>query len=275
VPVKRVALFAVTLLLAGCGDDEEARRAVVAAAERTTNEGPIRVTEHARIRTGEDAWVEVSFSGTVDATTDSARLEEQTTLTGAGPHRAYARQFDKQDGDIALGGDRAYVRMPRLTDEELAAGGRWVSFPRSSRLALRAGLPGSGGGQGTLDITRPVDHARAADDVEREDEGEQVNGRPTTRYGMTIDFDRYLDIAEPDLAADLRKAFEQLEQNFGTTRFPATAWIDEAGVIVRFESKLELLTGRDVATYRLDLEPADEKPALPRDAVPLRKLAGR
>jgi hypothetical protein len=256
------------LLLAGCGEDEDARRAVVAAAEKTTNEGPMRLEQEARILVGEDQYSEITVAGVVDGRKRTAFFSIEHDTTGGDPSTPFARRLDRQDGDFVVAGPRTYARMPAL-----GYGDRWVSYPNDSALAARRGFP-AGSSAGTLDQTRPVDQARSADDVKREGE-EEIDGRPTTRYRLTLDFERYLDIADPELAASLRKPFERLERMFRTSRFPATAWIDEDGYIARFESRLETPTGTDIGSYTIDLEPTDEKPVVPRGAVPLRKLAGR
>ena len=263
-----LAATAFVLLVAGCGEDEDARRAVVAAAEKTTNDGPMRLEQEARIIVGEDQYAEITVEGVVDGRTRTAFFSIEHELPRGGAPTEFTRTLDKQDGDLVVAGSRTYARMPSI-----GFGNRWVSYPNDSGLAPRRGFP-AGSSAGTLDQTRPVDQARAADDVKHEGE-EEIKGRPTTRYRLTLDFARYLEIADPQLAASLRRPFERLERMFRTSRFPATAWIDEDGYIVRFESRLETPTGMDVAEYTIDLEPTDEEPAVPRDATPLRKLARR
>jgi hypothetical protein len=148
-----------------------------------------------------------------------------------------------------------------------------VAYDPDDPAAAEVGLKAVGGA-GRLDVTRPVDHLRAADDVKR-DGHEEVNGYETTRYRMAIDFDRYLEIADPALAARLREPIERFDRRLHTSRFPAQAWIDVDGRVVRLDSQIRTVTGGEVASYRLDLAPATATPAVPPHAVPLRKLAGR
>jgi hypothetical protein len=264
--VKVAALLALGLLVAGCGEDEDARRAVVAAAEKTTNEGPMRLEQEARLIVGEDQYSEITVEGVVDGRTGTAFFSIEHESVGGGKPTAFARTLDKQDGDLVVTESRTYARMPPL-----GFGDRWISYPNDSGLAARRGFP-AGSRAGTLDQARPVDQARAADDVKREGE-EEIDGRPTTRYRLTLDFERYLEIADPELAASMQKPLERIQRMFRTSRFPATVWIDEDGYIARFESRLETPTGTDVAEYTIGLEPTDEEPEVPRDAVPLRELA--
>jgi hypothetical protein len=102
-----------------------------------------------------------------------------------------------------------------------------------------------------------------------------MNGVPTTRYRMAIDFERYLEIAEPRLADELRPDVEAVEEYFRTTRFPAKAWIDDGGRIVRFDGDYETASGDLISSYRITLARAGAAPVIPDRSVPLRKLAGR
>jgi hypothetical protein len=258
---------------AGCGDDEDARRAVVAAAEKTTDGGPVGFHQRALVKTGEDEYVDMTFRGTADAGSGTARFEVSTARDGeAAPSKA-AAALDKLDGEMAVAPGRTYARLPEITDNELAAGGRWVHFREDDPAIEDTGLSALSDA-GSLDVSRPVDHARAATSVRRE-EAEEMNGVPTTRYRMAIDFERYLEIADPRIAGELRPDVEAVEDYFKTTRFPAKAWIDDGGRIVRFDGDYETATGDLISSYRITLVRAGAPPVIPDRSVPLRKLAGR
>ena len=57
---------------------------------------------------------------------------------------------------------------------------------------------------------------------------EDLNGKPTTHYSVTVDMKKYADKVDPALKSTLDKAIEA-----GVTNYPMEVWVDQENLPVR------------------------------------------
>ena len=258
------------MVLAGCGaNGEQAARTIEDAVAKTTRSGPLALSQTATLELGPEETVTMVLDGVADgrARTVRARLDVKWSGPGDAP-RGPAKELSELDGDIAEAKDRLYLRLASV-DRDLDLDGRWIVLDPRDPIARQAGFTGSSG-IGALDSTRPVDHLRAAEAIERVGED-----RGATRYRMTIDYDRYLDLIGAKRRKALAPELAKLSKATRTDRHPLDAWIDGEGRIVRIQGRIRTVLGRDLVNYTLDMEPARRGPVIPRDALTFQDLRAR
>jgi hypothetical protein len=266
--VRRFALAAL-IVFAGCGDSGHptvSARVVSTAAAKTTQASTARISEKISATGNGDSLGDGSTSGVVDSRHRNASiafdLSPLAKATGDDPNVVKGR--------VVYLGANAFVTSPAITSR-LPTGRRWIELTK--RQAETTGGPTGGvSGTGTLDLTKPVDHLRAAvGDTERLG-AETVNGVPTTHYRTHIDYRLYIPLVPRDQRATFTKAVEKLDSTLGSTRFPAEVWIAADGTIRRHKGLIE---GRGLKIeYTLDLT-AVGKPVHIVQPPAIRVLDGR
>src|SRR3954451_12470274 len=111
------ATAAVGLLLAGCGSDEDARKAVVAAAQRTTGGGPLWLDQSVQLQPGRPDHGEMLVRGTADGRSRTVRMTIATSTESDGTPSASLRELDSLDGDLAQRGETVFLNLPSVNRE--------------------------------------------------------------------------------------------------------------------------------------------------------------
>ena len=223
-----VALAAlVAVLAAGCGSGakpEAKPEFVISASVEKTSAGTVHVsvvTELEGEHEGERFVVQRS-SGEQDFRSNTARLKSISPLTEVNPDRT-----DIVVDAISIG-TTTYQRIEGL---DLPPGKEWVRIAPTdlgvpqTRQSIGSGDPADG-----LQFLEGVSNARASGSAE-------VRGVPTTKYRVTIDIQRLVDLMakgseklSPGFADGLRELRDQID----LSRLPGAVWLDEAGRVRRF-----------------------------------------
>lgn len=163
----------------------------------------------------------------------------------------------EQSLDMILDGEYVYMKMP----PELGGPG-W------QRMATED-IAGAGASQFNQDPSQYLEFLRGASEGEIEEVGtEEIDGVSTTHYKADLSFDKMLDQAPDQEAADeIRAQFEAMGGDIDT--IPSEVWIDEDGLPRRMQLSMsieaegqtaELDMTIDLFDYGVDVEvepPAD------------------
>ena len=262
-------LLATSALLAasaaGCGGSSHpntSARVVSTAAARTTQASTARVTE--------------KVTGTLNG---RPLGDGAVTALADGRHQLAAAAFDLTplahaagEDPRALKGRLVYLgQNVFLTDgtitSKLPHGRRWIEVTRGQAAQTTSRLAAVG----LVDITKPVDHLRAAIGHTERLGSETVNGSPTTHYRTSVDYRLYVPLVRRSRGATT-SGVAKLENALGETRFPIEVWIAADGTIRRAKGVIE---GRGLKLeYTLELT-AIGKPVRINPPPAVRVLDGR
>ena len=240
----------VALALTGCGgggDDKSVSASVVVhAAAKTSAAGTARVsTTFTGFRHGKRIEI-----GARNGFADSARRRGFVDFDYTGAvSNPDSRKAEALRGQVLYDGDSFYVHTYPLI-WRLPIPKEWLKLPRD-RMADVTGAGRGISALGALDATRPVDYLRAARGKAEEMGGGTVYGAPTKRYRVEVDYRSYVPMAAARDRVGIGRNVDQIEQSFGTTRFPVDVWIARDGTIrrVRGEVRKRAVT----IVYTLDL----------------------
>lgn len=219
-----VGLCAVVLGLTGvaCGDDTGGGggggvNQLAAAADSATEAGSSRMTmTMAMSVSGQE--LEIEGEGAFDF---DAEIGEMTmTVSGAG-------LGEPQSIETIVDSTYLYMKMP----EQLGGDGGWIRMDLTS-------IPG-GANQFSQDPSQYLSFLRGASDEIEEVGTEEIDGTETTHYRAELSFDKILEQAPNDEAADeIRTQLEALGGEVDS--IPADVWIDEDGLPRRMELKMSV-----------------------------------
>ena len=214
--VARLALIVVVLAATGCSSPSEA---VDAAVRKTIQEGSAHV-----VITGETTGGGQSITITGEGDFDYARLRGRASFDFSElPGTTGDPLGDQGRGELVFDGSTYYMNLPFLAQLSPQLEG-WVKFDTDE-------LTGSSGQLGQLgqsDPSQVLSYLNGASDV-TESEDEDVDGFPTTRYDLTIDYRE----AEAQAPAKLEAAYNTIIEELGIERGPGSVWIDENDLVRR------------------------------------------
>jgi hypothetical protein len=193
-------------------DTPSAAQIVRAANTKTLAARTARVDLRYEITSSGQAPIDLTGTGSVDLTSGNSQL----TMTMPGLGAAELRTVDRT----------MYLKLPA---QFAGLGGKpWL------RLDAK-GMAGAGLGQ--LTQLSPADQLAylkgASEDVTTVGK-ETIEGTPTTHYRATLD----LDLAAKTMSAGARKTLAEARKSLSSPRLPADVWVDEAGVLRKFEITL-------------------------------------
>jgi hypothetical protein len=84
---------------------------------------------------------------------------------------------------------------------------------------------------------------------------EEVRGTKTTHYRVTVDLDKYPDLAPKGQRAKLRTQVKRLEQLIGAKSYPAEVWIDSKQLVRRMSLTMPMkAAGTTRTTMHMTME---------------------
>jgi hypothetical protein len=221
-----IVLLCLPAGLAGCGDDDVSRDALVRAADKTRDAGGARIAGHGVFAPAIDRAWRFSRTGVRDARGSTDVTTRHAVIEGPAQPPWVVHSIKV--------GDTNYFRYPG--GGPLGKG--WLSIERTSaEETLLAGPDPADPGA----ITRALDLA----DVKRIGD-ERVRGVPTAHYEATIDLRDFARLASPEAVSAVRDAYQRAVQQGGGGSLRVDLWIDDNDLIRRVRQRLRTrLTGID------------------------------
>ena len=215
--VARFALFVVVLAAAtGCSSPSET---VDAAVRKTIQEGSAHV-----VITGTTTGGDQSITITGEGDFDYARLQGRASFDFSElPGTTGAPLGEQGRGELVFDGSTYYMNLPFLSQLSPQLEG-WVKFDTDE-------LSGSAGQLGRLgqnDPSQVLSYLNGATDVTESGE-EDIDGFPTSRYDLTIDYRE----AKEEAPAKLERAYDTIIEELGIERAPGSVWIDDNDFVRR------------------------------------------
>lgn len=197
----------------------------------------------------------VRLSGKATMQAESARTSMTMSLSGQGDVPSFlldsegAQDFATGDSEFTMSlfdqeleartiGTTMYQKWPEemLAQSGLPEGKTWISTDLEEQYRKQTGLSleslqneAASSPTGQLEYLRSVGSAKKVGE-------EPLRGTPTTRYRAVVDLDREL-AAVRDGAQDakaLKKAYENLKKQLGTSKLPMDVWLDDQGRVRRY-----------------------------------------
>lgn len=235
-----VGLCAVLLGLTGvaCGDagsggsgGADGVNAIAAAADSATEAGSSRVTMTMAMSVSGQS-LELTGEGAFDY--DEQVGEMTMTIGGAG-------LGDPQSMETIVDGTYLYTKMPAA----LGGDGGWVRMDMTS--------VAGGASQFSQDPSQYLSFLRGASDEIEEVGTEEIDGVTTTHYEAELSFDKILEQAPDEEAADEIRA--QLEALGGELdSIPSEVWIDEDGLPRRMQVEMSVEAQGQTADMEITMD---------------------
>ncbi len=244
-------LFALALALTGvaCGSDDgggggggDGANAIALAADKATDAGSAHMTMTMDMTAGGQE-VSLEAEGDLDFAGKIGEMTMKMSAPGVG----------EQSIDMVIEDKYLYMNLP----VELGGTGGWVRMDMTQM---------QGGNQMTQDPSQYLEFLRGASEDGIEEAGtEEIDGVETTHYKAELSFDKILDQAPSEEAAEKTRA--QLEALGGEVdSIPAEVWIDEEGLPRRMKLDMsveaqgqtaDILITMDFSDYgvEVDVEP--------------------
>jgi hypothetical protein len=229
-----VALVAALATACGAGATHEAKPAVViSTAYDKTTAGTSRMKGSVTLESEGERLEVQRFTGEqdFDAKTSSAVM------------RSPLSELDATRDDIVIDAvSVAGTTYERISGLDLPAGKHWVRI-RPSDLDVTSAdgqAIGSGDPADGLQFLTGVRNARSVG-------SESVRGTPTTKYTVTIDMERLMDLiakGSEELSPGLAKGFDALREQVDLSRLPGAVWLDRSGRVRRFRYSVAIRSAR-------------------------------
>lgn len=234
-----VGLCAVLLGLTGvaCGDEgsgggggADGVNAIAAAADSATEAGSSRMTMTMAMSVSGQS-LELTGEGVFDY--DEQVGEMTMTIGGAGLP-------DEQSMETIIDGTYLYMKMPAA----LGGDGGWVRMDMTS--------VAGGANQFSQDPSQYLSFLRGASDEIEEVGTEEIDGVTTTHYKAELSFDKILEQAPDEEAADVRAQLEALGGELDS--IPSDVWIDEDGLPRRMQLDMSIEAQGQTADMEITMD---------------------
>jgi hypothetical protein len=238
--MRAAVLAACTVALAaGCGGggDSSAQATVVAAADKTADEGSARVSMKGAVEGNADDQSTLTASGAFDG--DRGR----TIMTVDDGGR-------REETQLAFDGTVYYIKLPPAGQAGLPEGKDWIKMdvaefsPGGENEDLSSFMQFS-----QSDPTQTLGFLKGASDDFEVVGTEDVRGVETTHYSGTIDLQTVADESD-----ELGDVYEQLLDKSEFKEIPAEVWIDADGLCRRINYELPVPEQRGGGTATLTVE---------------------
>jgi hypothetical protein len=216
-------LLTAGLVLTACGPQSGAGakmspEEVVASAVRSTlDQGSAHVVIDARARLPESV-AKKPFVVQGEGDFDFANRQGRATF-----ELSHVPRFvgpEDVSGEVRFDRSAVYLKSDLIEMFVLLTGPNWVKVTRD---ALEDLLPG---GPGEHEPSRVLSYLMGIVEVTESGKGE-VGGVPTTRYDVTIDYER----ARRTAPESLRPAVDSIVKRLGDTDSPGEVWVDDEGLL--------------------------------------------
>jgi hypothetical protein len=226
-----LALVVTTILAAlgnGCGADDISPEAALAeAATKTTDAGTSRVSFSGSLKFPEIDPVGFSGDGVFVYDDLTGRF---TYDLSEFPEAAGLPKTDGWVGEVVMGEDRFYLRLPVLT-QDLPEAKPWIEIELETVSGLTPNeLAGIGGAS---DPAQLLQFLRGASGEVETVGREPVRGVDTTHYRATVDLARVIEKAPETARATLRDQLRRRDEAGLGTTFDMEVWIDGEGLARR------------------------------------------
>lgn len=218
-----LALLAVGLLPACAQQQESGQLRVAEAAEKTQDAGSAKMAMEIQMTGGPR---DVSASG--EGAFEFAEGGRGSMVMDLGEMGAQAGMGKLE---IIMDGTTVYMKLPNAAQMGIPT--TWVKMDAEQMNG------GQGLGQPGLsnnDPTQTMDMLRGVSDDVEEVGTEDIRGTSTTHYKATIDLEKAIEEAP----GKTKKAMQQQLDILGTTTLPVDVWVDEEGLLRRYETTVDM-----------------------------------
>ena len=237
-------LFALALALTGvaCGDDgggggdSKAIDALALAADKATDAGTAHMVMTMEMNV---SGQQVSIEGEGDMSFADEIGEMTMTMSAPGIEGG-------QSIEMILDGTYVYMKMPA----QLGGTGGWARMDLTK-------MPGGASNQFAQDPSQYLEFLRGASEDGVEEVGsEEIDGVETTHYKATLAYDKILDQApDQEAAEEVRAQLESLGGDIDS--IPAEVWIDEEGLPRRMKMDMSVDAQGQTAEILITMEFSD------------------
>lgn len=249
--MKRILLFMLVLILAmgmlvACGGDDKEEDASSGGKKTSKTSDkkdlpqPIDALRVAYRKTVSEESARMKFTTVMSGmptgqTVDGVAQEGEFRVTGTGiaslggKASRFTMVMDTLGSfEVRRVDDVVYQKMPREMTAEIPGNKPWVAMDLDTFYEDQVGASYS-----ELEATNPTGQLEALKDVGsvKKIGEEKVRGADTTHYRAVTD----LKEAAKDGGPDVRKAYEKMMEQLGTSKLPTEVWIDEEGRARRFQ----------------------------------------
>lgn len=227
--IMLVAVVAMAVAVAGCGDAGSPQERLTAAGDATSEEGSAAFTIQMDMSMGED-------DGGDEASDSGRSAAMNMSMSGEG-----AIDFDEEFGRLTMevpglgmemetifDGDTTYTRMPAMFGG--GSEGQWIRQEGGDLDATGLGVE-SGLGEDPADMLAALEDAADAEDIETLG-SDEVRGDPVEGYAFTV------------RGADLGGSGEAPE-GLADLEVPMEAWLDDQGRLRRMVSEIDISEAMD------------------------------
>jgi hypothetical protein len=221
--MRRVTLLAAGavlagLALAGCGAKQAASQNDIGGGE-TLQTLAERLSANSGTKQGAHMVMSMDVSG------QSIKAEGDLKL-GSAPALDFTYELAGMgNARMLLVDDTFYFELPKQAQK---AGKPWVKLDPNGSDPLSKSLGGAlAETKKNSDPSQLLKQIEGAGDITATKQ-EDLDGKPTTHYSVTVDLKKYADKVDPALKSTLDKAIEA-----GVTTFPMELWVDQENLPVR------------------------------------------
>lgn len=242
-----LVLAAVAMLAAACGSSSSDQSSAEPDEEPEASNAepsPVEVVQVAyRTMTEEAKTAKIDFTTTMSGLPNGMSFD----VAGQG-----AVDFENQNANMVMRmpmgmgevemrqiGTVIYQRWPETMQAQMPGQKPWLRMDLDAMMQEQFGTSFSQmQGNAPRDPSQQLSYLQGVSDSVEELGEEEVRGEPTTHYRTIVDLEKAAE--EQDLPEEARRAQEQMTQQLGVSELPMDVWIDEEGLIRRFEMNLPL-----------------------------------
>lgn len=253
--IRRYGLFALLLVVAAvmaaaCGSS--GGDGSFAEQEEPTEPTPIEAVQVAYRTTTEAKTAKVAFETTISGLPVGPNGAKAPGQTADGSLRMIGEgvvDFENQAGSTTMQGPlgevevrtiggTAYQRMPEAFRAQMPGQKPWIRMDLDEMMREQYGASLSElQGNASNDPAQQLGYLRGVSDSVEEIGSEEIRGVQTTHYRAEVDLEKAAAEQEGEPA---RQAYEKLEQQLGQSTLPVDVWIDDEGLVRRYEMSMDM-----------------------------------
>ena len=236
-------LAAMVTLAGACGPPEDGNSSGKRPQEKAQKPTPVETVQVAYKETAAEQTAKTTFNMTmtgpeIDPENTGQPAPMTMTMTGRG-----AMDFSGSESvttmemsgmgamQVRQVGNVAYTRMPEEFLAQMPGAKPWISVDLDAMYEQQYGASfGQMQGGAASDPARQLEYLRGVSDFVEKVGKEKVRGAQTTHYKAVVNLNK--EAAGQD--AEVRKAYDQMIKQLGTSRLPVELWLDGQNRVRRY-----------------------------------------
>lgn len=240
-------LVAVATMVTACGSSSESAGSSEQGEQQggsseETTASPVEAVQVAYKTTTEaktaKVGMDIAISG-LPASTTSIRTTGQGVIGFENKTADLTTQTPMGELEARQIGTTIYEKLPDRLASQTAAQKPWIKMDLDAMTRQQFGASFSElQGSAPSDPTEQLGYLQGTSDSVEEVGTEEVRGTPATHYRATVDLEKAAEEQGAQQNAQLRQAYDKIEQQLGTSTLPMDVWLDEQGRVVRLEMNM-------------------------------------